>query len=444
MADLTLGVADAAANSMRELLGVEATLTAAGAVTVSGLSQAFTTHATSGVLQPSVLSDSAAHNIQSGGDDFAPCNQTWLGSAEWIGGNHARLGWLTAKGSLTAADIGKVWSSGADRIMLYDVDETDAHWSYTYNDAVTLASGNAPTGTWTLGGAPDVDFTGTTLDQHIPSSVTVDTAVVWAAGSHPLLARHVEQRLIGWDECVTAQAASVGEKISVAGLTGIADLTSDWRWPGDQPGVTIIDVALTADEALTVNQWSGLQAAMAGSGTVALVGVTADHPFVTWGSAGTSTDADPARWADATPVSVGMTRNAYGGVAVGVLASSVDRSELTAKSFLVSAIGKLYPVAVGTGNGSLDAESVTTVRGFRSVTAETSDRHVHVVTDPVTGVTYWWLMAGSTGTSFHPALARHTGKRLTQTRGTAAVDATISADGVTVTTAGWAEGTIGW
>lgn len=443
MADLTLGVADTAANSMRELLNVEAILTSDGKVDGGGLVQSFSTHATSGVLQPSVLADPSSNAVQSGGDDFAPVNMTWLGSAEWIGGNHARLGWRTAVGSLTAADIGKVWESGADRIMLYDVDDY-AHWSRTYNEAVTMASGSAPTGTWTRGGSPDVDFTGTTLDQHILSSRTVDTAVVWAAGSHPLLARHIGQRIIGWDEYVTAQAASVGTRIDLSGLTGIADLVSDWRWPGDQPGVTIIDVELAASEALTVNQWSGVQAAAATGGTVGIVGVTADHAMVTWAASGTSTDAEPAKWADGIPPSVGMTRNAYGGVAVGVLDSSEDRSALTAKSFLVSAIGKLYPVAVGAGNGDLDQDSVTTVRGFRSVTAETSDRHIHVVTDPATGVTHWWLMAGSTGASFHAALARYTGWRLVQTRGTATADSVIGADGVTVTSSGWAEGTIQW
>lgn len=443
MANVTPGLADVSANSINDLLGLEATINAAGAVTAAGVAQTFSTHATSGVLQPLSLTDSGSHVIQSSGDDFAPCNQTWLGSSEWIGGNHARLGWRTAKGSLTTADIGKVWESGANRIMLYDVDTT-AHWSRTYDTGMTLASSSAPTGTWTRAGSPDVDFTGTTLDQHILSSRTVDTAVVWGTGSYPLLARHVDQRLIGWDEYVTAQAASVGTKISLTGLTGCADLVSDWRWPGDQPGVTIIDVALTASEALTVDQWSGVQAAPASSGTVALVGVSGSHAFVTWAAGGTSTDTEPAKWADATPPSVGMTRNAYGGVAVGILATSADRDALSSSAFLISAGGKLYPIAVGAGNGSLGTGSVTTVRGFRSITAETSDRHIHVVTDPVTGITHWWLMAGSTGTSYHPALSKHTGKRLTQTRGTAAVDAPVGVDGITVTTAGWAEGTIGW
>lgn len=449
MPEVTLGITDAIAYPPRAALGVGATLTYDGevySVTGSGFAQAFYVHPTSGLLQPSSLDDSAAHRIQTGGDDFAPCNLTWKNLGEWIGGNHSRLCWRTAKGSLATSDIGKVWASSTYRMMLLDTDATYAYWSRMYDVSETWATSSAPTGVWTRGGSPDVDFTGAALNtDRIPSSRSVEDAVAWTPGSHRMLARRVSQVLFGWDEYVTAQGASVGAKIDVSGLAGIGTLLTDWRWPGDQPGVTIIDTSLTASQALTVSQWSGMQAGRCDSGTVAMVGVTPGHPMVSWASPGSAADATPSDWSDGLPPAVAMSRNAYGGVAVGVLASSVDRSDLTTSAILVSSIGKMYPIAVGTGNGSLAAESVTTVRGFRSVTTETSNRHLHVVTDPVTGTTHWWLMAGSTGTCGHPALLpTHLGRRLVQTRGTATVEPPIRSNGVTVSVAGWAEGTVEW
>lgn len=457
MTEVTITVAEASADggqdpgdtltAVRSAAGLDVALSVNGDVTTltmpGGLTQTLATRINSGIYQIAAAQINGV-TFAANDDEFAPCLIRTGEINEWLGGNHAMAGWRTAKGTLAAADIGKVWESGSDRITLLDVDGTYAYWSYVHNAGVTSGSSSAPSGTWTRGGSPSVDFTSAASSEAlIVCPVTSDTGPVWTAGRSRVQWRRVVQELVPWTVYVTAQQASVGTKIDPESLTGVATLTSHWRWPGDQPGIIIVDVEVAAASTIEIRQWSGLQMKICDQ--VAFVGVTADHALDTWTSTPGAVSTPSDKWDDSTPPSVGMTRNTTaGGVCVGILATSADRSALT-DPLKTNSSSKTYPVALGLGGvSSLTDGQTATVRGFRSLTTEASDRHTHVVTDPVTGVTRWYLIAGSTGTSWHPAMSALVGSRVTQSRGTATVADHVGSDGLTVTGAGWAEGTIAW
>lgn len=387
------------------------------------------------------------HAVQHGSDELAPMQHSRVGLLEWQGGGHQTQTWTQPAGSLTIADVGKVWTDGAGKyVTLLDVTGGNAVWSRPHNLAVSTMYVPAPTGTYTLGGSPSVTFSSpTSTGMYINRSVT-DTGIQWATGRNKMLWRRVVHKPIFPDDHVKAAQASVGALPDLSGVAHGCTITTDWRWPGDQPGVIIVEVSIYADKALSLTQWSGLQMLYAEGSPYynAFIGVTPDHSLVTWNSApSVAVDTLSGQWADSIPPSVALTRGTYGGVACGLLYSSIDRASVTnALKVNVGTGRKSYPIAADAGNGTVTIGSTVSTRGWRSISPETSDRHVHVVTDPVTGITSWFLMAGSTGTSWHSSLRRLKGRRLVQTRGTAVVDPYIGSSGVTVTTAGWAEGTV--
>jgi hypothetical protein len=394
----------------------------------------------------------AGTTVSNANDEIGPIRLDYRGLVdEWMGANHVVQGWEVPAGSLTAADIGKVWQSGTLRMTLLDVAGGTASFSMRHNADATSADKTKPTGTWTsTSGGPSIDFTPCTSGGYLqPMTVS---GPLWTPGRARMLARVWTNRIVGWDTVVLAQQASVGTKVDYAALAPLAILENIWRWPGDQPGVIIVDSKVTAgSQGLTVKMWSGLQAEARSQPyrLSAFVGTTGTG-MDTWAVPTSQIYAAPANWVGGQPPTCVMHQFTYGvggGIAIGSLGCSRDRGLLTELAARTNdSGGKAYIVAVGAGNGTVGAGETVWHRGFRSTTAEpaTSDRGLHIVKDPATGVVRWWLMAGSTGAATHPAAIMHAGKRLVKARGTATVDPLVTPTGCTVTGAGWAEGTVEW
>lgn len=386
-----------------------------------------------------------ANAVQSGGDDFGPIWVTADGNTQIIGGNHRPTWWKVAAGDLTAAEIGKVWANSTNRITLLDVTGGYAYFSTIHNEAVTVLSYSTPSGTWTCSGKPDVTFSSPASEStsFYLNRVLSDTGIMWEDGpvTGVLLRRYV-QDTTSFGRYILAQQSSVGTKIAVEDAESVATYVTEWRWYGDQPAVTLVDMTYTAAVTHDVVQFSGLQMG-AGGVANAVLGMNPGTDLVTWNATPADTLLEDEDWADAIFPPAFFTRNAYGGGALGILAASQTLNDAPNAG---QASGKLYPSVIGrTGSGgdvTLTAGQSLTCRGWRSYSGDAHDRHFHIVTDPVTGITHWFLMAGSTGTATHPAIPRWAGSRLVTTRGTAVVDGFVGETTVTVTAAGWAEGAI--
>ena len=385
------------------------------------------------------------HTVQAGSDDLGPIWIDLEGTTQLLCGNHSPALWRHAKGTLAVADIGKVWTNGSTlRTTLLDVDETYAWFSPIHNSDATLILSGSLTGTWactTTG--PDVTWASpTSVGQPLWLNRSIsDTGINWSdglvAGS---LLRRVVQDTTSYCGYIQTQQASVGTKITAADAPSIGTYISEWRWPANQGRVTIVDVSYTAAVDQTIYKLSGLQMG-AISTTVAVIGLKDTNPLSTWGVNYQQPIPNTERVDGVYPEAF-LSKNAYGGHACGMLASSYDIDDAV-DAGEISAASKLYPSATGRdANLPLLTGETITARGWRSYTDETSDRHVHVVTDPVTGITHWFLMAGSTGESANTTLLPFSGGRLIQTRGTATVEPYVGSGTITVTEAGWAVGTI--
>lgn len=382
--------------------------------------------------------------VQNGNDDIGPI---WLrldGSSvtETLCGNHQPKTWRIAQGSLTSADIGKVWQSGVNRVTLLDIASTYAYFSLVH-DTSNVLLGSTPSGTWTCTvTGPDVVLTGATEITgtiHLNRSYTYD-GFNWSDGA----IRGTLLRRYTWDTTslsryLTAQQASVGTKIDPAAATSIGQYVTEWRWPSDQGGATIVDTYYTATVEQVLVNFSGLQ--MLGVGTHAVLGLESGNVLSGWTTSNSDAGAIPADWVDDIYPPAFFTRNSAGGGACGFFASSIDPSTIDDAGGVRNS--KLYPTVAGTAAAvALSPGDTLYSRGWRSYVGTDSDRHVHVVTDPLTGVMHWFLMAGSTGVAPQDALVRHTGRRLVKTRGTAEVDGYVGEGLVLVTASGWAQGTI--
>ena len=382
--------------------------------------------------------------VQDGNDDIGPIWVQLDGSSvtEILCGNHRPKTWRIAQGSLTSADIGKVWQSGSDRVTLLDIATSYAYFSLVH-DTSNVPLGSTPSGTWTCTvTGPDVVLTGATEITgtiHLNRSYTYD-GFNWSDGA----VRGTLLRRYTWDTTslsryLTAQQASVGAKIDPAAATSIGQYVTEWRWPSNQGGATIIDTTYTAAVAQVLVNFSGLQ--MLGGGTHAVLGLESGNVLSGWTTSNSDGGAVPADWVDGIYPPAFFTRNSAGGGACGFFASSIDPGTIDDAGGVRNS--KLYPTVAGTAAAvALSPGDTLYSRGWRSYVGTDSDRHVHVVTDPLTGVTHWFLMAGSTGVAPQDALVRHTGRRLVKTRGTAEVDGYVGNGQIVVTTSGWAQGTI--
>jgi len=380
-------------------------------------------------------------SAQLAADELAPIRFPDGGYSVWRGGNHGPLVWSAAT-SLTTADEGKTWASGSDRITLLKVSGGVAYWSLIHDASLTTLTSSAPAGTWTLASNPDQTFSSPTLTQLKEFDTVATSTRNWENGRWQR-AQLILSQAIPTEIDIIAAAQSLGRQPLPADLTDPAiTLHTVWTVLGEQPGNVFVDVAAEIHDDVTITEWGGLQ--MTTWGQNAIIGVDPGHALETWAAPGVSY-ALPADWADATPPSAMASRRTtspYGSGLLAVLDSGQDRSDLD-QACWTSAANKMYLDAYDPGLGEQSAGSVLWVSGVRSFSAETTDRHIWFATDG-TGVTRWWLVAGSTGVTgtAHPMMMRLLGRRLVKSRGTAALGQSITPAGVEVTTAGWAQGTV--
>lgn len=444
MAEMTVRLADAPASGPWLPPGGDAALTVGTTDTVDwpcSLSAVLTSNSGAPLTmrQPSQYKVGGSASV-TGGDDFAPINIIDGGIAIYRGGNHGALVW-TAATTLTSGDIGKTWESGSNRITLLKVSGGTATWSLIHDASVTTLSGSTPSGTWTLAGNPDVTFSSPTYTQERCWDDTATTANNWASGRWQRFAQITTQVIASQLEIIST-TQSLGRLALPADLNPVVTLTSVWTYREDHPGTILVDVSAEIHADVVINGWGGLQHASWGANAV--IGVTSGHALETWAAPG-AVNVTSGGWADSEPPSAMVSRNTsspYGGALIAILDTSGDRSSLT-DAVWTSAINKLYANAYDSGLGTQSEGALLWVSGAISVCGESTDRHLHFVTDRA-GDTHWWLVAESTGMTGtqHPMLMRLLGRKLTQTRGTAVVSDAITPAGVAVTTAGWAEGTV--
>jgi hypothetical protein len=380
--------------------------------------------------------------VQSGSDDFAPIR---IDNTEgWRGGNHGFAIWTQAGTTLTVGDIGAQWTQGSEYITLLRVADGSAVWSQRHNAAGDAAgSSSAPSGTWTsTSGKPSVTFdTAPTAGQGYWADTVTDSGYNWDdPGRRDRVARTIVQAIPSWKEIV-AKTKALGREVTPADCDPLLTLTTTWSWYGDQPNVEFVDVAATFHETIKILQWSGLQAGKAPAPSqTAAVGVVPGHKLVTWTTDPGNTDVTLADCVDSVPVTMMMSRGDQGSIGMAVLGTSSDRTTLGPLARTNSS-SKLYMMAHGEPQAATPAGATVWVHGVRSYTTDSSDRQLHIIRDPATGEGRWWLMAGSTGMATHPFMPYILGAKLTQTRGTATIVPAVTATGVHVTGAGWAEGT---